>query len=169
MSDSTLTHDNRPWYRQGWPWLLIALPASAVIGGIATIIIAVQSPNALVVDDYYKKGLAINRDKQRFATASEMHLTGLLRSDTGTVSVMLTATEPVTEKTLVLQVIHATRAELDRTLLLQRNAQGGYQAPMPALPMGNWYLILQNQEQTWEIRSRIRVDGPFQAHLAPAY
>ena len=45
----------QPWYRQGWPWFLIALPASAVIGGIITIILAVNSPNALVVDDYYKE------------------------------------------------------------------------------------------------------------------
>jgi hypothetical protein len=168
MSDSTLQQDDRPWYQQGWPWLLISLPASAVIGGIATIIIAVQSPNALVVDDYYKEGLAINQDKQRAAVAGDMRLTGLLRSDASTVSVALTAIEPVTEKTLVLRVIHATRSELDRTILLQRDTDGSYQAPLPALLAGNWYLTLQNQQQTWEIRSRITVDGPFQAYLAPA-
>jgi len=160
-------NDVLPWYKQMWPWFLITLPASAVVGGIATVIIAVNSPNALVVDDYYKAGLAINQHKQRFSTASEMQLTGLLRSDAATVSVALTATEPLTEKTLVLQVIHATRSELDRTVLLQRDTTGNYRAPLPALPAGTWYLTLQNQEQTWEIRSRISIDGPFQAHLAP--
>ncbi len=166
MSHSTL-QDDRPWYRQGWPWLLIALPASAVIGGIATIIIAVQSPNSLVVDDYYKEGLAINQDKQRSATASAMQLTGILRNNAASVSVELTAAAPVNDKTLVLQVIHATRHELDRTVLLQRDADGTYRAPLATLPKGNWYLTVQNQEQTWEIRSRISIDGPFQAYLAP--
>lgn len=167
MSDSTLEKDSLPWYQQGWPWLLIALPASAVIGGIATIIIAVQSPNALVVDDYYKEGLAINRNKRRFANASDMQLTGVLRSDATTVSVTLTAIEAVTDKTLELRVIHATRPELDRTVLLQRDSDGSFRAPLTALPAGNWYLTVLNQEKTWEIRSRIRVDGPFQAYLAP--
>jgi len=168
MNDSTLQHDDRPWYQQGWPWLLIALPASAVIGGIATIIIAVHSPNALVVDDYYKEGLAINRDKQRYATARDMQLTGLLRSDAGQVSVTLTAREAVAESSLMLRVIHATRPELDRTVLLQRDAaDGSYRAPFPALVKGNWYLKLQNPQQSWEIRTRIRVDGSFQARLTP--
>lgn len=168
MRDSALQHDNRPWYQQGWPWLLIALPASAVIGGIATIIIALHSPNALVVDDYYKEGLAINRDKQRFTTAGEMQLTGLLRSDATTVSVTLSAVEPVTEETLLLRLIHATRPELDRSARLQRAPDGSYRAPLPGLATGNWYLSLQNQKQTWEIQSRIRIDGPFQAYLTPA-
>ena len=53
----------RPWYQQAWPWFLISLPASAVIGGIITLMLAVNSPNALVVDDYYKEGLAINQRK----------------------------------------------------------------------------------------------------------
>jgi hypothetical protein len=160
--------DVLPWYKQMWPWFLITLPASAVFGGIATIIIAVHSPNALVVDDYYKAGLAINQDKQRFSTARAMQLTGLLRSDATTVSVALTATEPLTEKTLELQIIHATRSELDRTVLLQRDTDGNYRAPLPALPAGTWYLTLQDEKQTWEIRSRLSIDGPFQAYLTPA-
>ena len=30
-----------PWYRQFWPWFVIALPASAVIAGLTTVWIAV--------------------------------------------------------------------------------------------------------------------------------
>jgi hypothetical protein len=40
--------DQRPWYRQFWPWFLIALPMIAVIGGIVTLIIAVRSSDPLV-------------------------------------------------------------------------------------------------------------------------
>ena len=35
--------DTEPWYRQFWPWFLIAIPAAAVVGGIVTIILAVQT------------------------------------------------------------------------------------------------------------------------------
>ena len=37
-----------PWYRQFWPWFLLALPAAAVIGGILTVIIAVSNPDPLI-------------------------------------------------------------------------------------------------------------------------
>jgi len=35
--------DTVPWYRQFWPWFLIAVPAAAVIAGIITIILAVRT------------------------------------------------------------------------------------------------------------------------------
>jgi hypothetical protein len=33
------------WYRQFWPWLLIALPASAVIGCAITIYLVLANPD----------------------------------------------------------------------------------------------------------------------------
>ena len=40
-----------PWYRQFWPWFIIALPASAVIASLITFYLAVSRPDHLVVDD----------------------------------------------------------------------------------------------------------------------
>ena len=53
--------DSQPWYRQFWPWFLIALPATVVVAGLTTWWIAAHKADSLVVDDYYKEGLAINR------------------------------------------------------------------------------------------------------------
>ena len=165
MSEVMVDKDSRPWYQQGWPWLLIALPASAVVGGILTIIIAVESPNALVVDDYYKQGLAINQEKHRLAQARSMQLKALVRNDGGRLSVTLESLQPVSEPTLTLNIIHATRSELDQTLRLQRNSDGSYQAAVEHLRTGTWYLRLEDPQQTWEIHSRIRIEGPFQTYL----
>ncbi|NNJ73016.1 MAG: nitrogen fixation protein FixH, partial [Enterobacterales bacterium] len=52
--------DVEPWYKQFWPWFIMALPASAVIAGITTVVIAYKNADSLVVDDYYKEGKAIN-------------------------------------------------------------------------------------------------------------
>jgi hypothetical protein len=166
MTGTTLEKDSRPWYRYGWPWLLIALPASAVVGGILTIIIAVRSPNELVVDDYYKQGLAINQQKHRLAQAEELNLKALLRSDGSALSLGLESERRLPDSALTLNIIHATRSDFDRTLTMQRNQDGSYQAELaPPLQAGNWYLRLQNQENTWELRSRMTIDGPFQAYL----
>lgn len=42
---------NEPWYRQFWPWFIIALPASAVIASFITLWLAVSNPITLVVND----------------------------------------------------------------------------------------------------------------------
>ena len=46
----------QPWYRQFWPWFIIALPCAAVVGSIATAIIASKDGVNLVAEDYYKQG-----------------------------------------------------------------------------------------------------------------
>ena len=40
-----------PWYRYPWPWVAIAIPATAVIGGFVTLYLAVSNPDPLVIDD----------------------------------------------------------------------------------------------------------------------
>jgi len=168
MSRATRTvPDIEPWYKQGWPWLLISLPASAVVGGIITIFLAVNSPNALVVDDYYKEGLAINQQKQRQANAGRIGLQGLLRHDGKRLTLNLSGATAVSEDALTLYIIHSTRSELDRQLTLQRSADGQYAADTDSLVAGTWYLRLQPPDRGWEIRARITTDGGFQASLTP--
>ncbi|MCF1439106.1 MAG: FixH family protein, partial [Shewanella sp.] len=50
----------QPWYKQFWPWFLITLPLCAVIASLATMKIAVDNKDALVAEEYYKEGKAIN-------------------------------------------------------------------------------------------------------------
>ena len=43
--------DLRPWYKEPWPWVAIAIPGAAVIMGIITLYLAVSNPDYLVVDE----------------------------------------------------------------------------------------------------------------------
>ena len=95
-----------------------------------------------------------------------MGMTGLLRSDGKQLTLSLTSQPAVTEQALTLSIIHSTRAELDRQLILQRLPDGRYAADLPMLPPGNWYLRLQAGDASWQIRARIGIDGPFQVRLA---
>lgn len=40
-----------PWYRYPWPWVAIAIPAIAVIGGLFTLYLAISHPDPIVIDD----------------------------------------------------------------------------------------------------------------------
>lgn len=56
-----IQHPTAPWWRHGYVWLLIAGPAAIVLAGIATIVIAVRSPDPVVAEDYYRRGVEINK------------------------------------------------------------------------------------------------------------
>ena len=51
----------RPWYRQLWPWLLIAGPALVVVASVTSACLAIATDDGVVAEDYYKRGLLINR------------------------------------------------------------------------------------------------------------
>jgi len=44
----------RPWYREPWPWVLIAIPLLTVIASAITLWLAVSRPDYLVIgpEDY---------------------------------------------------------------------------------------------------------------------
>ena len=67
--------DVEPWYKQFWPWFIIALPASAVIASFITLWLAVSNPVQLVVseDEYQQlrgelKAQTVAKDKEEAET-----------------------------------------------------------------------------------------------------
>jgi hypothetical protein len=40
-----------PWYKQFWPWFIIALPASVVVASFFTLWLAISNPDQLVLDE----------------------------------------------------------------------------------------------------------------------
>ncbi|MBI5277181.1 MAG: FixH family protein [Burkholderiales bacterium] len=55
-----MTND-KPWWKFGHVWLLIAGPAAVIVAGAATVVLAVSSPDPLVAEDYYRRGVEINK------------------------------------------------------------------------------------------------------------
>lgn len=52
----------KPWWRQLWPWLLIAGPAVTMVGCIITIILAVEYfGDQAMTDGAVKRGLKVER------------------------------------------------------------------------------------------------------------
>ena len=47
----TATGEGLPWFKQFWPWFIIALPASVVVASFFTLWLAVSNPDYLVVDE----------------------------------------------------------------------------------------------------------------------
>ena len=55
------TSDNQPWWQYGHVWLIIAGPAAVIVAGFITLAIAIRMPDPVVAEDYYRRGLNINK------------------------------------------------------------------------------------------------------------
>ncbi len=153
----------RPWYREPWVWLLIALPMSAVIGGIVTIIIAVSTSDGLVVDDYYKRGKAINRDLARDRMAAQHRLEAHFdfETDGRRVALQLRARDYLPPAALMLSLLHPTRKGEDQRVRLVRTDAGRYTGGLDALAPGNWYVQLEADDWRLSGKLKLPLDAPF--------
>jgi hypothetical protein len=142
---------SKPWYREPWPWLLMSLPLTAVIAGVATVVIAFQTADGLVVGDYYKAGLAINQTLARDDAARAMALVATLKNDHGVVALTLSGQLSAYPGQLLLTLAHPTRQGMDQTLTLQHAGGGRYRAVMPVMPAGKWHAQLVDAASTWRL------------------
>ena len=140
-----------PWYREPWPWLLMAGPAIVVVAGFVTLGLAIRSSDGLVADDYYKQGKAINMTLTRDARASELGYVAQMRllAD-GRVSIAFVATSPAVAQ-LHLILHHPTRSGLDREISLARGADGVYSAAMPPVDSARWSATLEDESGSWRL------------------
>ena len=137
-----------PWYREPWPWLLMAGPAAVLAAGAATIWIAVASADGLVAEDYYRQGLAINKVLAREEAARRLGITAEIRLREGRLEVVLRNTKP---EALFAHLAHATRAGHDLRLRLAPEPDGSYAAALPPLPAGRWRIVIEDPRSTWRI------------------
>lgn len=163
------THIARlPWYREPWPWLLMAGPALVVVAGVITTYLALVSNDGMVADDYYKRGLAINQTLSRDAAAQRLNTRARVEfaADFGRVEVALTSDAPVADA-LILRLAHPGRPALDRKLLLTREGEGRYVASLPALTNGRWRVTLEDRDERWRLVGDVTVPSRATVELAP--
>lgn len=146
-----------PWYRQFWPWFLMSLPASAVVAGIITVVIAMSNHDHAVVDDYYKKGLAINRviSQQELAATLGLVASAEYSAATGEVNLTLDADAVKNIDSLSLSFIHTTRADYDRHVLLHKDQQGSFKTTIKDIQAGRWNLILEPADKQWRLDAHV--------------
>lgn len=54
-------YESKPWWRYGYVWMFIAGPVSVVFAGFYTFWLALTIPDPIVAEDYYQKGININK------------------------------------------------------------------------------------------------------------
>jgi hypothetical protein len=138
-----------PWYTHRWPWLLMLGPATVLVGGGYVAWLAAGHPDALVVDDYYKQGKAINQDlrRDRAATALGLSLRAEYDPRAGTLGGRLAGqSAPFT-----IYLAHPTLPQRDLRLFVKPAPDGSFSVALPGLERTHWQVVVEGALRDWRL------------------
>lgn len=153
--------DDKPWYRQFWPWFLIALPGSVVIAGLTTVYIAFKGADNLVNDNYYRDGLAINQRLEQDQQALQMGLSADVRVDneSGELFIMIRGSDDnmeIPNQQLFLQLLHPTDEKRDQDLVVTLMGPNRYRVDLEAKLSNRYYLrLLPEPDREWRLNGEM--------------
>jgi hypothetical protein len=144
--------EQKPWYRFAAPWLLMLGPVFVVLAGIPTAWLAFRGQDALVVDDYYRQGKAINQDLRRDRAAAALGMRMELHYDAaqGKLLGRLAGKAPHAGA-LQLRLIHSTQPEKDIRLIVQAGPDGRFETPLPTLEKARWQVMVESIKGDWRL------------------
>lgn len=145
----------QPWYRQFWPWFIIALPATVVVAGIATAIIASKDGVNLVAEDYYKQGKEINQDLSKFDRAAALNVRIALNLEESELTLKPVSGDLVPNQALRLSLFHPTLAGRDSDYLLTSDASGVYRLHLDQPLTGKWHIRVDAFDHEWRLQETV--------------
>ena len=147
-----------PWYRHLWPWLLMLGPAIVIVAGVITTVIAVSRPDAVVVDDYYKRGKAINQDlrRDRAATSLRLSVDATYDAGKGVLSGRMRSWGRPFAAPIRIHLAHATQPEKDLVRAVKPDADGRFAVAVGHLDRARWEVVVEGGEREWRLASSWR-------------
>jgi len=162
----------RPWTSEPWPWIILGMLGTVVVASILTLVIAMDTTDSLVADDYTKHGKAIN---QRLEKDEAAHRLGVvlrprvqaLGQGQVRIEALLELADPTAAppETLLLSLSHPTMSRLDTRLTLTRQPSGAYSVLATPPMAGAWHAAFESPEGSWRVRTRLEISA--QAALSP--
>ncbi|ATH76505.1 FixH family protein [Vreelandella hamiltonii] len=166
MSDTPI----QPWYKQFWPWFLLALLSSSIVVSITFAVLSIKTADGMVVqEDYYEHGKAINMVLAKQERANELGLSAELRIDPLTSDIVLDLTGDDRPETLYLTLIFPTQDDRDQEFVLQHVREGRYITQGPDNLRYRWYIQLQPQQTDadWRLIGEARFPNEESVALLP--
>lgn len=150
------SNDNRAWYREPMVWLMLALPAAAVVAGLSTVAIAVRASGNDAVPESVRRTAQIqiaDLAADRQAAQRRLRAFVYVTRDTGAVRVSVTG-NTVTDARLQLRFIHATDGSQDAHATLVRTGDawlGRIDAPIDRA----WAVVLSAEDDNWRLQGSL--------------
>lgn len=157
------------WYREPFVWLIVGLLTVTVVLCFGLLIVAHETDDGLVVDDYYKRGNEVSKDIARDQQAAKLGLSAtVLLSDDGKKLRVLLIPMPTTPTPLSLTLAHPTLAGEDQTIALSMGKDGMLlgQLTKPLAPH-RWLVQLADAKAGWRLRAESQIAAGTAIDLKP--
>ena len=158
-----------PWYKYPFVWFLISIPLAAVLAGMNMLWLSIDTDDGLVADDYYKQGLAINKNLAREEQASRLGISADFEynAELGRVALQLHRGDlDAYPDRLFFSFEHATRAGMDKQIELMHGQGDQYIGYVKqSLPDGVWHIELS--DVGWRIGARVKLSSGAGIQLQP--
>lgn len=151
----------KPWYRHPMVWLVLAIPMSSVIAGIYFFILATSSANDVVVDNYYKDGLAINQSFAQDNQAKALQISAYLSVNDKQQLIARVLNSKVPYVEFVLSHHSDRDFDLKGAMVLAHSQDDGgvYRFDLPNKLKGRWFVQLTAQEDVeqtpWRLQAKL--------------
>jgi len=147
--------NEKPWFKQAWPWFVFSIPLLTIVAGVLTYQIAADKPHSMVQDDYFKKGLAINQSLAKQKNAEVLKLEAVIKvDDASELLIIRFANEKIAANQLLLSFSHPTQEKYDQFLQADKLTDNEFITQIPSLPQAHWHIRLTDKEENWLLKSR---------------
>jgi hypothetical protein len=128
-------------------------PVSVILAGGYTSWLAFSRQDAMVVDDYYKQGKAINQDlsRDRAAAALALSFNGRYDAAAGVLHGTLSSFGAPVAGKVRIRLTHATQPEKDLQLDAQLDGRGAFSVALPMLESGRWQVLVESERRAWRL------------------
>jgi hypothetical protein len=122
-----------------------------------TIWLAVTHQDALVVDDYYRQGKAINQDlrRDRVATSLGLSFIGQIDAASDTLSGTLFTAGPSLTGKIRVHLAHPTLPEKDIERIALLDASGYFRVTLPLLDRAVWQILIEGEQRDWRLNGEL--------------
>ncbi len=144
----------KPWYKQVWPWVLIAIPVLSTLKAVQAVIVMNRASPDLVVDDYYAEGKTINMNLEKYREAATRNLNGQLLVAANK-AVVEFKNNKLTDSELILEFVHSTKKSKDFTVTATRSGESIYVAELPVTLEGKWNIVVHDSKVDWKMRTTL--------------
>lgn len=158
-----------PWYKNFWPWFLMFFPFVSIVGCFLLVYVAIGNGPDLVVDDYYKKGKAINLELSKFDKAKALFLHGDIEVSEHRVAFNFTKGDYSKVTAIKASFYHRTISKHDFSATLLLNGEGHYTATLDSFELGAYTVFLEPMDSSWKLKENLELPTKQPIAIKPEY
>lgn len=140
------------WYQEPLMLLVIGVPVVAIIWGFIMLNLALDAPDTLVSDSYYKDGVSYTENYEHDQAADRLQAEATMTFNNEEIILDLNGYFDTKPDTLQLQLIHPTLEARDVFVLLQRMPDGRYMGVNEIELPSRRHIWLLSPDQAWRLR-----------------